>query len=246
MPAVCERDEVVPGVGVWTPGIGQLECDASRLATVEHSVKRLNLHVHDESVLGEALALSQDTTRDIRIEYHNGATSNSLKWALENLRFPLTSLTVVGIKVNSYEVSLLYALYHPLAQCVMEIEGDGYTPPGVRQADGVIRGQDWWYRKTEDTATIMAAKLALVDPVATNLVVDCDGYFHPHWYPRVGYKSLKLMDVQGGATDLIRFVDGFQMERLHMQTRNPEMDRWGNALETRLKQRGIKFQLDIV
>lgn len=247
MTALCELEETVPGVGVYTPGLSLLECDAARLtdfglSKVQRSIERLNVHVHDPSVLADALAVSPDTVTHVHIEYHKAGTFNNLKWALaelntENLRF----LSVAGMRLSEWEADCLYALYN---LPVMEVGGVTHNPPPQPKGERVTEG-DNWYRRFGNNVAVQVRCLPFFDITTENLIVDCDSQFHPKYYPTEGVKTLTLYGVIADVEALFAFADRFKGQGLYITTSDSQMTRWVNALSIRLRSRGIEFFMEV-
>lgn len=242
MTALCELEVTVPGVGVYTPCTALLECDAARFQTFGRSIERLNLHVHDPSILADALSLSPDTVTTLHIEYHHGGTFNNLKWALAELDMSsLKYLSVAGMRLTEWEADCLYALY-PLP--VMEVGGVTFNPPSQPIGE-VVRMGEFWYRQFGNTVAVQERHLPFFDIVTENLIVDCDNQFHPKYYPTEGVKTLTLYGVTTDVDTLFRFADEFKGQGLYITSSDPSMNRWVSALGIRLKARGIEFFMEL-
>lgn len=247
-------DEVVyPGVGVYIPESERLEGSADGLARgrFQDSVKHLTIHVHDVSMLGEALSQPQFTSVEtVVIDYRKMVCLHSLKWALtdfhpENLKI-LQVTSPNTFRMQRWEIANIRNLFKPLSHAVLDILGYEELPD-IPVEDEVLELGGNWVRCHDDTMSMLSMAVPwffheIERRAPRALTIDCDNQLHPNWISGLTAEDITLYNVTGQSRELFEVVDSLRCQRLHITSWSGAMRTWRDALRARLSARGVAFQ----
>jgi hypothetical protein len=179
-------ETVVPGVGLWTAGLGRLEGSPERVRmySFKESVRHLILNVHDPAEVRETLRQSKFADIEtLELNFFEGCAFPGLAWALQLTVIQPREIIIRGLDEDIERWQ--YLCLWDTCKCTHQATINGINSPPNLEPGVVILGEwDEWYRVFPcGKVAVPSFYIHLIPPGVKKLVVDMEETEHPFTVP---------------------------------------------------------------